>query len=251
MDPSQKFPFNVSLRHRDQRTDIKYSQVRSFYSDVGSLNIGRGIELWRGTFQSFRPGIGRCFINLDISTAAMIQRGSLIDLCLAIIGQEDPKCLSPGSLPPRERQRLKQSLVNVRIIVPSAGATGPQKRMHSITGLTTLSASELTFTMKDTVGKTATTTVAKYCEMKGGKLRFPKNICVEVITRTGLLYHAYCAKPGPKQDLHPPGVGRSSSRADQTPADPRRQDRRHCQVCHEETCRALYRDRAGTRRALN
>ncbi|KAI5893541.1 Piwi-domain-containing protein [Schizophyllum commune H4-8] len=164
MEPSQKFPFNV----------------RSFYSNVGSQNIGRGIELWRGTFQSFRPGIGRCFINLDISTAAMVQRGSLIDLCLAIIGQKDPRCLSPGILPHRERQRLKQSLVNTRITVPSAGASGPQKRMHTITGLTSLSASELIFAMKDVDGKTIKTTVAKYCEMKGRKLRFPKNICVEV-----------------------------------------------------------------------
>ncbi|GLB35650.1 putative argonaute family protein [Lyophyllum shimeji] len=57
MDPSERLPFNV----------------RSFFTDRETKNLGGGIVLWRGYFQSVRPGLGHMLVNVDISTGMMYQ----------------------------------------------------------------------------------------------------------------------------------------------------------------------------------
>ncbi|CAE6444858.1 unnamed protein product, partial [Rhizoctonia solani] len=54
MDPILRYPFNA----------------RSFFTDKEVRPIGGGIELWRGYFQSVRPGLASMLINIDISTGA-------------------------------------------------------------------------------------------------------------------------------------------------------------------------------------
>ena len=47
--------------------------VRSFFTDGGARNIGGGLVLWRGYFQSIRPAVGRMLINVNISTGVMCE----------------------------------------------------------------------------------------------------------------------------------------------------------------------------------
>ncbi|KAH9179683.1 argonaute-like protein [Lactarius sanguifluus] len=94
MGPNLKYPFNV----------------RSFFTDRETRDIGGGIVLWRGYFQSVRPAIGRMVINIDISTGAMYMPGPLIDVALAILGRPgNPNALAPRQgLPDRERIRVQR-----------------------------------------------------------------------------------------------------------------------------------------------
>ncbi|KAH9943477.1 argonaute-like protein [Epithele typhae] len=71
MEPSMKYPFNV----------------RSFFTKQEMKNIGGGIHLWRGYFQSVRPAIGKMLINVDISTGAMYMPGPLISVALEFLNK--------------------------------------------------------------------------------------------------------------------------------------------------------------------
>ncbi|KAG8692899.1 hypothetical protein FRC09_010881, partial [Ceratobasidium sp. 395] len=52
MEPIMRYPHNS----------------RSFFTDKETWAIGGGIELWRGYFQSVRPGLHSMLMNIDIST---------------------------------------------------------------------------------------------------------------------------------------------------------------------------------------
>lgn len=69
MEPTQHYPFNV----------------RSFFTDREKKHLGVGLEVWRGYFQSVRPGIGRLLINIDISTGLVRQSGSSLDHLTVIV----------------------------------------------------------------------------------------------------------------------------------------------------------------------
>ena len=118
MAPSLRYPFNV----------------RSFYTPDEKRDIGAGITLWRGYFQSIRPGIGRMFTNIDISTGAMYKEGSLLTLCLEVSGRgtQNANALAPNhGLPDRERLRIQRFIQNVKVITkhgkpPSNGRRPPR-----------------------------------------------------------------------------------------------------------------------------
>lgn len=166
MEPSLKYPFNV----------------RSFFTDQETKDIGSGMILWRGYFQSVRPAVGRMLINIDISTGVMYKSGPLIDLCLDFLGKPgNPAFLSPQrGLPERERHRLGRFLTNIRIITANPKTGQANVRAHNprvIKRLSTQSAKDLRFTMSD--GKTQT--VADYFRTAYSRpLRFPDLLCVEV-----------------------------------------------------------------------
>jgi len=160
MDPSLKYPFNV----------------RSFFTDRETRDIGSGINLWRGYFQSVRPAFGRMIINVDISTGMMYKPGALIDLCLDFFGgPRNANRLSPTQgFPDRERLRLQRFLSGVRIV--TRHIAGSPARV--IKKLTSAGADALSFTMR---GGGGSTTVAKYFKQHASiNLRFPGLICVEV-----------------------------------------------------------------------
>ncbi|TEB16417.1 hypothetical protein FA13DRAFT_1650710, partial [Coprinellus micaceus] len=97
MEPNMNFPFNT----------------RSFFIEgLEKRAIGAGLELWRGLFQSFRPGPEKVFINVDIATGLMYRQGPLIGLCLEVIGQSNPNYLSPQQgLPDHIRMKLERFIV--------------------------------------------------------------------------------------------------------------------------------------------
>ncbi|KAG6913397.1 hypothetical protein DXG01_007108 [Tephrocybe rancida] len=164
MDPSEKYPFNV----------------RSFFTDKETKDIGSGIVLWRGYFQSVRLSIGRMFVNADISTGVMYRPGPLIDLALHFFGMQgqNPAVLSPPqALPDRERLRLQQFLSGVKVITPDTAEAKPNALPLIIKKLSTAGTNETRFTMRDG----ASITVTDYFRKKANRpLWFPNILCVEV-----------------------------------------------------------------------
>ncbi|CCM03176.1 uncharacterized protein FIBRA_05298 [Fibroporia radiculosa] len=162
-EPSLKFPFNV----------------RSFFTDRETKDIGGGIILWRGYFQSVRPAVGKMLINVDISTGTMYKDGPLLGLCLAFFGKNDPNVLAPSrGFPDRERVRLQRFLSGVRVITKSPGqAQQARNTPRVVKKLTSAGATALTFTMREG----GTMTVAQYFQRTYNyRLQFPDVICVEV-----------------------------------------------------------------------
>ncbi|EJF60851.1 Piwi-domain-containing protein [Dichomitus squalens LYAD-421 SS1] len=163
MEPVMHYPFNV----------------RSFFTNRETADIGAGMVLWRGYFQSVRPAIGRMLINVDISTAVMYMPGPIIDVALGFLKKRGPHALSlRRGLPDRELIRLQRHLSGVRINIEIPGQSSAARRpARPIKKLTRAGADELSFTMRD--GQTVT--VAQYFEMTHNyKLRWPDIVCIEL-----------------------------------------------------------------------
>lgn len=152
--------------------------VRSFFTDRETKDIGLGIQLWRGYFQSVRPGIGQMLINIDISTATMYKSGSLLRLCLEYLRKDHPTQLFKQNLPEREFLRLQRFISGIRILTPTTGAGGRiAATPRVIKKLTRVSAREEMFTLREG----GQMSVADYFKQTLNKpLQFPDVICAEV-----------------------------------------------------------------------
>ncbi|KAG8963838.1 hypothetical protein FRC03_002522 [Tulasnella sp. 419] len=174
MEPVSRYPFNT----------------RSFYTENERRNIGRGIEIWRGYFQSVRPAIGKMVVNVDISTGTFYQEGPLADLCTAYLRRQGANVLT-SSLSPRDRNNLLKFIRNLKVLTnyskgkvqpkgkgkaeTSRGGGGPNIR--PIRDLSRRGADEETFTDNDGVVKT----VAQFFAiLLGRSLANPKQLCVRL-----------------------------------------------------------------------
>lgn len=148
--------------------------VRSFFTDRETVNIGSGIVLWRGYFQSVRPGQGRMYMNIDISTGAMYRPGTLIELMLDFLGRptNQPLILAPSKgFPAREHQRVQRFLQGAKI------KTRGSNSLRTIKKLSSAGANNLRFTLQS--GQTLT--VAAYFQQTYNQpLAYPDLPCVEV-----------------------------------------------------------------------
>ena len=159
---------------------MKYPfNVRSFFTDQEVKDIGSGLQLWRGYFQSVRPASRRMLINVDISTATMYKAGPLLSLCLEYIGKRDPNALATRrGFPDRERLRLQRFISGIRVITthPGPGVT-VQPTPRVVKKLSTAGASALNFALREG----GTMSVAEYFHRTQNRvLQFPDVICVEV-----------------------------------------------------------------------
>ena len=171
MGPNLRYPFNV----------------RSFFTDRETRDIGGGIVLWRGYFQSVRPAIGRMLINVDISTGYMYMPGPLIGLALSHLNlaPNRPDALAPRKgLPDRERVRLQRFITGPGLKITTSrgqrepGRQGPRPRV--VKKLSKEGANDLRFELDN--GQQ--TTVADYFRgVLNRPLRHPEVICVEVCIR--------------------------------------------------------------------
>ncbi|TFY68233.1 hypothetical protein EVJ58_g1135 [Rhodofomes roseus] len=166
MQPSLLHPFNA----------------RSFFTNAETRDIGGGIELWRGYFQSIRPAIRRMLINVDISTAAMYKDGPLMNTCLAFLNFRNPADLTIGRFEERDRLRLSRFISNLRVDVralpPVQPQTGPRhnRRPRAIQGVTKAAASGISFERNG-----QKITIAQYYrQVYNYNLKFPNIVCVEV-----------------------------------------------------------------------
>ncbi|GAA5838758.1 hypothetical protein JCM3766R1_001586, partial [Sporobolomyces carnicolor] len=90
---------NVLFRHTPS---LLFSSTRtSFYPlDLqfgSSVKLQKGIQLWRGFFQSVRPSAFGLQLNLDTTSGAYVQAGNLLDLVLELAGLRDPRLLDISS----------------------------------------------------------------------------------------------------------------------------------------------------------
>ncbi|TFK43467.1 argonaute-like protein [Crucibulum laeve] len=163
MEPTMSYPFNV----------------RSFFTDRETKDIGSGLQLWRGYFQSVRPASNQMLINVDISTGTMYKSGSLLGLCLEYIGKNDPNAMAPRrGFPDRERLRLQRFISGIRVLTIHTGPGGNAVQTPRVVKkLSSAGANALTFTMREG----SSMTVADYFRKTQNKaLQFPDVICVEV-----------------------------------------------------------------------
>jgi eukaryotic translation initiation factor 2C len=162
MEPTMKYPFNV----------------RSFFTDREIKDIGSGIQLWRGYFQSVRPAIGKMLINVDISTATMYKSGPLLRLCLDFLRKDHPSHLVSPKTTDREFIRLNRFISGMRV---TTGPTGPDPTATQIgrvvKKLNTTAAQRLRFTLREG----GSMSVADYFKKTSNRpLNFPDIGCVEV-----------------------------------------------------------------------
>ncbi|KAI0773448.1 ribonuclease H-like domain-containing protein [Irpex lacteus] len=128
-EPTMRWPFNV----------------RSFFTDRETVNIGSGIVLWRGYFQSVRPGQGRMYMNIDITPSK--------------------------GFPAREHQRVQRFLQGAKI------KTRGSNSLRTIKKLSSAGANNLRFTLQS--GQTLT--VAAYFQQTYNQpLAYPDLPCVEL-----------------------------------------------------------------------
>ena len=159
MEPNQLHPFNK----------------RSFFIPDGRKDIGGGIELWRGIFQSVRPTVGRLIVNIDLSTGMMYKEGPLLNLCIDFFGRPantSPNTILSGTnIRDIERHKLQKFLSGVRVKVST---TGDKERV--VRGLSREGADRLTFETQAGVQMT----VAQYFQSLGTPVQYPGVICALV-----------------------------------------------------------------------
>ena len=205
MEPTMNYPFNV----------------RSFFTNRETKDIGSGLELWRGYFQSVRPGIGKMLINVDISTGTMYKAGSLLKLCMDFIGRDDPNALSPRrGFPDRQRILLQRFISGIRVLTTSHGSNGPVQTPRVIKKLSNAGADSLTFSMREG----GSMTVAQYYQrIQNKSLKYPDVICVEV--RTLLWYlRSFSERVGRLWRFDPLGIMRRTPRTDHAKAGASREN---------------------------
>ncbi|KAG8885868.1 hypothetical protein FRB97_009030 [Tulasnella sp. 331] len=158
MEPIQNNPFNV----------------RSFFTPDERRPLGRGIELWRGYFQSVRPAIGRMVVNLDISTGTFYKGGPLIGLCLEFLGAYgQPELHLTARMDGRRRNDLIKFIRNLKVKTQKRGE-GP--KIRPIKDLSKEGASDHMFPTTDG----AMTTVAAFFSLANGRaLTHPKVLSVK------------------------------------------------------------------------
>lgn len=164
MEPNLHWPFNK----------------RAFFTNQERKDIGNGIVLWRGFFQSIRPVVGRMLVNVDITTGAMYKSGPLLEVCTSFLNTRAkryrPQDLAPGrSLSQADRSRLQHFLKGAQVITTNANGQ-KSKTPKTIKGFSRVGADSLTFTHDG-----AQKTVAQYFEgIRNRPLTYPHILCVEV-----------------------------------------------------------------------
>lgn len=142
---------NVVIRMEPTLNPDYAFNIRSFFTDRETKDIGGGLVLWRGYFQSIRPAVGRMLINVDISTGVMYKGGPLLELCKEFIGRPDPNALAPRrGFPDRERVKLQRFLTGVRIFTrnPETGVID-KRRARIVKKLSAAGANDLTFSLRE------------------------------------------------------------------------------------------------------
>ncbi|CAE6417203.1 unnamed protein product [Rhizoctonia solani] len=178
MDPMTRHPFNT----------------RSFFTDKEVRPIGGGIELWRGYFQSVRPGMASPLINIDISTGAMYSPGPMIGVCQQILVNNSPNSLVPGQgLSDRDRIKLQRFLSGVRFVTTHKEKNGQvNNKPKVLKKITFLSANTLMFTNSD--GNEMS--VAQYFQSLGTNLQYPNYICIETSSKAAYPIEVCTIIPG-------------------------------------------------------
>ncbi|KAG8980827.1 hypothetical protein FRB95_001180 [Tulasnella sp. JGI-2019a] len=165
----------------------------------GSINIGRGLALWRGYFQSIRPTIGKMVANVDITTALMHKPGSLMDIMLEFLGKP-PKAYQALDAPMNDAERCSVTKFLFRLRITTTHIARPAGKSRGIVSIKPTSAATTKFVRE---GKTET--IQQYFESTyRKKLKYPKAVLVEIGPETWLPIEICEIIPGQPRRAQPP-----------------------------------------------
>ncbi|KAL0065955.1 hypothetical protein AAF712_007082 [Marasmius tenuissimus] len=168
---------------------------RSFFSNAGSRDLGGGYQIWRGYFQSVRPGQKNLLLNVDTNVAMMYSPGHLIGLCLQFLGREgaNPNVLAPRfGFPDAQREGLRSFLIGMEVLVEGA-TPGRSLRRGTVSGLTRLGAADELFV--DRNGQQIT--VANYFHQAANRpLQFPNVVCITTASSAKIPLERCIVPPG-------------------------------------------------------
>ncbi|KAI9140302.1 Piwi domain-containing protein [Paraphysoderma sedebokerense] len=145
---------------------------RSFFMRDGAVPLGGGVEMWRGIFQSVRPGSGKLFLNVDVAASAFVRPLPLPDYVADVLGRATQD-LQRHPLNDQDRRKVERMLKMVQIETTHR----PERRKYRILTVSTDPASRLQFTQSDGTK----ITVVEYFKTTYGKALFYPNLpCVGV-----------------------------------------------------------------------
>ncbi|KEP46972.1 argonaute protein [Rhizoctonia solani 123E] len=181
---SSSAPLHIALRMKPKMS-LPFN-ARHFFTDREVWPLGGGIELWRGYFQSIRPGVRSLLLNIDTSTGAMYAPGPMVNICHQILSNSNVRALLPGGgLSDRDRLKLQRFLLHVRFLVLSQirvhqGRGGRKPKV--LQGITAQGASSIRFTNQHG----SEMTVSEYFLTLGITLSHPEWVCVKTVS--GVMY---------------------------------------------------------------
>ncbi|KAG0230941.1 hypothetical protein BGW42_000592 [Actinomortierella wolfii] len=98
---------DILLRHQPS---FLYTTIgRSFYVRDNMVPIPGGLEVWQGYYQSVRPGMGRMYVNIDLSARAFYEAGPLVDVASKFLGFRSPEDLA-RDMDPKSIKKLERFL---------------------------------------------------------------------------------------------------------------------------------------------
>ncbi|KAF8670621.1 argonaute family [Rhizoctonia solani] len=136
-------------------------------------------ELWRGYFQSIRPGVRSLFVNVDASSGTMYAPGPMIELFSRVLGSHELLPLIPKEgLSESDRRKLQVFFGGVRFVTVNPNNQERGRRSPKVLrNISAQGADSIQFT--DREGHR--TTVSEYFASLGITLRYPRFICLETV----------------------------------------------------------------------
>ncbi|ORY54376.1 ribonuclease H-like domain-containing protein [Leucosporidium creatinivorum] len=149
-------------------------------------SLEKGIELWRGFFESVRICERGLFLNLDTTTGAFVKPGNAVRVVMDFLPTRRHQDVYANALRSTDRISVNRLLKGATVKVHLGH--GQPKFMKIRLGLTRGSTSQTTFELRDTQdGSTRTVTVKDYFRTQYGvSLRDPEFPCMEV--KPGVMY---------------------------------------------------------------
>ncbi|GAA5861267.1 hypothetical protein JCM1840_003135 [Sporobolomyces johnsonii] len=171
---------NIAIQHGPMM--VNPARGASFFLREGSdqPQLSMGLEMWRGFYSSLRPGIGKAFVNVDITSQVMYRPGTLSSLLVEIGRSKQPnfsdRDLAVATMHPRagiEMNRLVKGL-RISLMVADQHGVHPKRKIRE---LTRTSAATSTFQVEDGT----TTNVAEWFRAHYNvTIRHPEWPCVRV-----------------------------------------------------------------------
>ncbi|GAA6043764.1 hypothetical protein JCM8097_006662 [Rhodosporidiobolus ruineniae] len=114
------------------------SRGPSFFLRGPHPPVGPGsVEYWRGYYTSLRPGIGRAFINVDLTAAPMFAPGNLAEVILELakLDVHRLQLTDLSRMPPQVRLKLGRILKGIRITRTVRDSDGkfPKRKISGFT----------------------------------------------------------------------------------------------------------------------
>ncbi|EPY50009.1 argonaute [Schizosaccharomyces cryophilus OY26] len=167
----------LDLLLKKQPSETLYGFMRSFFTGENTFLLGNGVEAWKGFYQTIRPTQGCMSVNVDISSSAFWRDGSFLSLLLEYTNSKDVRNLTRVDFNTLSR---KFRLLKVTCKHRNNQERQLSKKVYSIQGFSSKSASASTFVRKKD-DKSETISVYRYFhEHHNVRLQYPDLPCVVV-----------------------------------------------------------------------